>query len=136
MICRGCGEAITNSQCACVSIKLNRAVVLAAVPDKKVFKDDSAKLRMLCPPEAIVEVNKVFAFGAKKYSANAWRTNPIEWSRISDALERHFYKWKAGKDLDEESGLLELAHLATNAVMLLQYAIDKIGTDDRYKGGK
>ncbi len=150
MICpAACGISLQSGICECATnVYQNRAAVFSAMPElqkslrvdppTKVFKDDSAKLRMLFPPEAYVAINEVFDYGARtKYGPHMWESNPIEWSRIADALERHYFKrWKQGHDRDVESDLLELAHIAANAVMLLQYELKKIGTDDRYKGGK
>lgn len=99
------------------------------------FKKDAGKLRWsLLPTDALEQVVKVLEFGAVKYGPNQWRELPeFEWMRISDALERHHTKWKRGKDIDDESGLLELAHLACNALFLLEMEIHKLGKDNRFK---
>lgn len=97
-------------------------------------KNDQKKLKWnLSPIEALEEVVKVLEFGAERYGAKNWLENSseVQWSRYMNALERHFVKFKKGQDYDEESNLLELAHLATNSLMLLQYQLLGLGIDDR-----
>jgi hypothetical protein len=102
---------------------------------KEVFKNDKGKLRWsLLPVSAVEEIVKVLEFGAIKYGANQWRELPeFEWNRISDALERHLQKWKRGQDKDDESNLQEMAHVACNALFLLEMALQGLGKDDRFK---
>ena len=99
-------------------------------------KFDEGKLEWdLMPEEALEEVMKVLQYGKRKYSAWNWLDNSAEvnWTRYSNALERHLKKFKKGQDFDEESGLYELAHLGCNLLMLLQYQILKKGIDNRRK---
>lgn len=99
-------------------------------------KDDSCKLRWhLMPEPALAEVLKVLEHGAKKYGDFNWR-NGTDWTRYQNALERHLKAFKQGGDIDPESGLYELAHLACNALMLLTFKLENIGNDDRMYYGK
>lgn len=101
---------------------------------KSFKKFDNGKLRWhLMPDEALTEVLKVFEHGAKKYGSFNWllNANEVEFTRLSDSLERHHKKFKRGQDFDEESGLYELAHLVANALMLLTYQLKGVGIDDR-----
>lgn len=98
-------------------------------------KFDQGKLKWnLLPIEATEEIIKVLEFGAKKYGDFNWLENSegVEWTRYMNAADRHFAKFKKGINIDEDSGLLELAHLATNILMLLQYQVLDKGYDNRY----
>lgn len=101
----------------------------------KAFKKfDNGKLRWhLMPDEALEEVLKVFEYGAQKYGDFNWlfNGNEVQFTRLSDSLERHHKKFKRGQDLDEESNLKELAHLIANALMLLTYQLKGVGIDNR-----
>lgn len=89
----------------------------------------------LVPYEAVAEIAKVYGFGAEKYEPNNWRKGyPFSWS--IDALERHIGKFKAGEDLDPESGLPHLAHAGFHILTILTWLtdLDRYGKfDDRYK---
>lgn len=89
----------------------------------------------LMPEPALVEVLKVLMLGRDKYGSWNWLENnkDVCWSRYTNALERHFKKFKCGQDLDEETGLEELAHVIANALFLLTYRINGFGIDDRRK---
>jgi len=94
-------------------------------------KNDTGKVRFsLVPAEARLEVAKVFTYGAKKYPPHNYRKG-TEWSRYVDALQRHMNDFELGQDVDEESGLLTLAHVAANAMILLTLQKLAAGTDDR-----
>jgi hypothetical protein len=104
-------------------------------PKKETFKKDQGKLRWsLLPTDALEEVVRVLEFGAIKYGPDQWRQLPeFEWSRILNALERHLNKLKRGIDRDDESGLLEAAHMACNALFIVEMMIHRLGKDDRFK---
>lgn len=94
-------------------------------------KHDSGKTRFsLVPAEARLEVAKVFTHGAKKYPPHNYRKG-TEWSRYMDALQRHMTDFELGQNVDEESGLLTLAHVAACAMILLTLQKLNAGTDDR-----
>ena len=90
----------------------------------------------LVPPEAIIEVGKVFTYGANKYGKDNWRKG-ISFSKLFGATLRHLYKWFIGNDVDEESGLSHLSHALANVMMLLVYTSNDIYSkyDDRVRGG-
>jgi hypothetical protein len=72
--------------------------------------------------KALVEVAKVGTMGAKKYTEHGWLEVPNAQTRYLSALQRHYYNHKDGDidDVDEESGLLHLSHLAWNALASLE----------------
>ena len=95
-------------------------------------KNDSEKLVRpeLLPVEALEEIAKVLAFGARKYEANNWRKG-FKWMRTFGALLRHLYAWARGEDNDPETGLSHLAHAGCNVLFLLTFVLTKTGEDDR-----
>ncbi len=115
-------------------------VILEASGTPAVDKTDGIAVRSplqkvrfdLLPVAPLVEVAKVFAFGAYRYGDRNWEEG-FSWSRCIGAALRHFYKWCLGENNDDESGLHHLAHTIVNCMFLLQYTITNKGTDDRQK---
>ena len=89
-------------------------------------KHDAEKPRMdLLPFEALEEVAKVLTLGARKYSDNGWQNVENAESRYLAALLRHLAARERGEKFDAESGLLHAAHMATNALFILWFEIQK-----------
>jgi len=86
----------------------------------------------LIPPFSMEQLGKVLTFGAEKYDRNNYRKG-MKWSTVIDSLERHLNDFKAGRDIDEESGLPTMAHVLCNAVFLLEYSQIFPQGDDRIK---
>ena len=94
-------------------------------------KFDSGKPRVdLLPEDAVLLVADVLSFGAKKYGDRNWEMG-LPWSRMYAAALRHLLYYWNGKNTDEESGKLHLAHAATCVLMLLAYQNRDTGKDDR-----
>lgn len=94
-------------------------------------KFDENKLRYdLIPVRPMEQIAKVFTMGARKYKPRNWE-NGMEWRKPSAALERHYQAFKRGEDYDPESGLLHLAHVAVNAMFLMEYYNTFPQGDDR-----
>ncbi|WP_300733784.1 dATP/dGTP diphosphohydrolase domain-containing protein [Pseudomonas sp.] len=68
-------------------------------------------------PLAINEILKVLQFGAEKYSEGNWLKVPNGIDRYRNAADRHRL---AIDELDDESGMMHLAHEATSILMLLE----------------
>lgn len=68
---------------------------------------------------AMLAVAEVSTFGANKYTRGGWQTVPDADHRYRSALLRHLLKGRT-IDKDEESGLLHDAHMAWNAMALLE----------------
>lgn len=87
-------------------------------------KHDSGKVRAALPiqdfPRALVAVAWVSTFGAEKYAAHSWKLVPRAGERYEDALHRHILAQAAGEVNDHESGLPHAAHIAWNALALLE----------------
>lgn len=89
-------------------------------PDKALRYDGGKTRHDLLPAHALNELAKVYTMGSLKYAPNNWR-NGMKWSRVFGSLERHLNAIKRGEDYDTESGLLHAAHVAWNAITLLEY---------------
>ena len=100
------------------------------------IKNDALKPRMsLVPQLAKLEVAKVMTYGAEKYAAYNWMEG-FDWTLLSDAIERHATAFNCGEDIDPESGLPHLAHIACSAMMLLENTFLHPELDDRWIGWK
>lgn len=97
--------------------------------DKKpAVKYDSEKPRvaemLLDFDSAVVELAKVWAFGANKYAASQWKRLPNAETRYKNALVRHLLQTET-EPTDSESGLSHYHHIACNAMFLLWLEIQK-----------
>ena len=89
--------------------------------EDKALRYDEDKIRHdLIPAWALNELGKVYTFGAKKYADNNWRKG-MKWSRVLGSLKRHLNYIENGEDFDTESNLYHVAHVAWNAITLLEY---------------
>ena len=82
-------------------------------------KADKGKLELsLVNPELVKAVAEVRMYGTEKYGdSENWRK--VEPKRYVDALYRHLLAYIEGNEVDEESGLSYLAHMACNISFLL-----------------
>ena len=71
-------------------------------------------------PRACLEVAKVSAFGASKYTWKGWETVVDGISRYGDAAARHSIYESIEGQYDKESGLLHAAHQAWNSMARLE----------------
>lgn len=84
------------------------------------------------PYAAFEHLGRVYAFGAAKYDDYNFRKG-YNWSLSFDAMMRHAMAFWSGEDLDPESGLPHMAHVAWHAATLLAFMEDHPELDDRYK---
>lgn len=68
---------------------------------------------------AIGEVSKVGTYGANKYTDRGWESVKSGEERYADAMLRHWLE-AVQNDGDPESGLPHLAHMAWNALAVLE----------------
>ena len=73
---------------------------------------------------ALQGVVAVLTFGAQKYAANSWQEVENAEERYRDALYRHLaaIEQYGIMSKDDESGLLHIFHVATNALFLSHFA--------------
>ena len=94
---------------------------------------DHGKARIHLVPAAFIHALAVLCgMGADKYSPWNW-ADGMDYSRVSDCLDRHILKWKAGEDYDPDTGSHHMICAAWNAMALFCYHIWSKGNDDRYK---
>lgn len=97
-------------------------------------KHDEGKIRFdLLPVDSLEDIANCFNHGTEKYGPRSWETHgKVEYSRLYAAILRHLFSWWNGEDKDTDSGLDHLAHVATNAAMLLSYSKrEESDLDDR-----
>ena len=88
----------------------------------------------LIAPEFAFGIGTVLAYGAHKYSAGNWARG-MAWSRVIDALDRHWLAWKSGETKDAETGYSHLWHMGCCLMFLVSYQARGIGDDDRVETG-
>ena len=86
----------------------------------------------LLSPHALIGTANVLAFGARKYAAENWRSG-LKWKRIIGAILRHTLAFMGGEDLDPETGLPHVDHLACEVMFLQEFYRTRKDLDDRYK---
>lgn len=98
------------------------------------FDDGKPKLSLLST-RWLLAVGEVLNYGAKKYAPDNWRKG-MKHRRLIDASLRHLLAYSNGDDVDPESGLPHLAHLACSAMFLYELSLDRPEDDDRWKKGR
>jgi len=97
-------------------------------------KIDAGKPPMsLMPVQALQAVAVVMQRNQKpvgKYDRYSIREGG-SWSSLLDASFRHLGEFQERHDLDQDDGLLALAHAACDVLALLDWQIRGVGTDDR-----
>lgn len=84
-------------------------------------KHDQGKTRFdLLPFAAVEQVAEVLTKGAAKYSPGGWRQVTNAFPRYFAAMLRHTWARALGERTDPESGLPHLAHVACNALFLVE----------------
>lgn len=86
------------------------------------YDNDKPRMDLLVSevPVALESVAKALTLGAEKYPPNNWQRVPDGSSRYTAALLRHLTAYHKGEKVDPESGLSHLAHVATNAMFILE----------------
>jgi len=84
----------------------------------------------LFPWDALEEVARVYAVGARKYADDNWMRG-YAWRLSFGALIRHVSHTMCGEDRDPETGCLHLAHAAWHCLTLITFLMRGLGTDDR-----
>lgn len=85
----------------------------------------------LIPPHAMEQTAWVHKLGADKYGPWNWRETGVCASTYVNAILRHLNAWRDGEDLDPESGISHLAHIACSANILMDAGYCGKLQDDR-----
>lgn len=94
---------------------------------------NKGKLRLdLIPGTTTRALGRVLTFGAQKYDDRNWEKG-LPWSDTIASLKRHLLAIEEGSDYDEESGLLHIEHVLTNAAFLNHFYQTFPEGDDRPK---
>ena len=87
----------------------------------------------LLPPYALQQTAWVHKLGASKYQPYNWRDTGVCATTYISAIMRHLDAWRDGEDIDPESGVTHLAHIAASCNILMDAnKCDKL-IDDRRK---
>ena len=87
----------------------------------------------LIPPYAMEQTAWVHKLGAEKYGPHNWRKTGVCASTYVNAIMRHLNAWRDGEDLDPESGISHVAHVACCCNILLDAEYCGKLQDDRSK---
>jgi hypothetical protein len=85
----------------------------------------------LIPPYAMDQTAWAHKLGAEKYGPFNWRDTGVCASTYINAIMRHLNAWRDGEDLDPESGISHLAHIACSCNILLDAGYCDTLQDDR-----
>ena len=113
---------------------LNFILATKDEPAKKEFvKDGRVKPRLsLLPQVALIEIAKVFTYGADKYDEYNFSQGAKNTTYV-DASLRHINKYLCNNDIDDESNLLHLAHAISNLMMVLDNDLLNKSIENRNK---
>lgn len=96
-------------------------------------KNDDGKPMFNClPQDALMELGRVAALGARKYGQHNYRKG-IKVSRYIDAAFRHLIAATNGEEEDQAEGNNHWISVAWNALVIYQSLLDDPSLDDRYK---
>ena len=86
----------------------------------------------LVPQIGLNEVNKVLTSKLEDHLINEWRKG-ISWSSALSILKKHLSEFEVGNDFDEK-GMLHMAHVASQALLLCEMYSCYPQGDDRVIG--
>ena len=86
----------------------------------------------LVPQQGLMELNKVLSLKLRDHPADAWRRD-LSWRDALSNLKKHLYEFEIGDDFDEE-GLLNIAHVASQALLIAEMYSCYPQGDDRLIG--
>lgn len=126
---------VTGGHLGTHSLRAGADVILPTGPQstQTAVRDDAGKPDMsLLDADAMEGTAAVLSFGAKKYAKHNWKKG-MPWGRVIGSMLRHTFKFMSGEDVDKESGLPHVDHIACNAMFLQNYYRNKKNLDDRFK---
>lgn len=106
---------------------------MTAINDPKGEAGSKKAPMWLLPPVALEQTAWVAKLGAEKYGPYNWRKTGVCATTYVSAIMRHLNAWRDGEDLDPESGISHIAHIATSCNILMDAAACGTLQDDRNK---
>lgn len=104
------------------------------MPRKAVGRQQHPKARHdLIPPNALHQVALAFAYGEEKHKGNP-KEKGRSWRGEFAALMRHAWAPVRGDFYDPETKLCHWAHAVARGLILLEFFITEVGTDDLTPG--
>lgn len=101
--------------------------------EKLLTKNHISSVRYdLVPQRGLNEVNKVLTSKLDTYEINEWR-HGLKWSDAISILKKHLSEFELGNDYDE-NGLLNIAHVASQALLIAEMYSCYPQGDDRVIG--
>lgn len=102
---------------------VGEARVVSPVAGAVKYDQDKPRMELL-PLPALEAIAKVMTFGANKYADNGWKSLPDAERRYTGALLRHLTAIEKGEDVDPDSGLPHIYHVACNAMFLSHFYLE------------
>jgi len=101
---------------------------MSVIPQNHIggYKDKAGKVPLeLLPPDALMEIGRVFARGAVKYSPRNVELG-LPWGDLLGSAKRHMAKFEMGEDIDidthvDDGGVLHIAAAAWALIMLTAF---------------
>lgn len=91
-----------------------------SISESSFAKYDTGKIRYdLVPPSIIKGIAEILTFGAEKYGEGNWKKCE-DANRYVAAMYRHLEAWRAGEELDPESGKSHLFHAGCCLAFLIE----------------
>lgn len=87
---------------------------------KAVMTDPKCPLEQI-PPQFMEGIAEVLKHGMKKYARLNWMRG-MSWETVAGGMARHLSAFRRGEEMDPESGLPHLFHLACGTMFLAWYA--------------
>lgn len=112
---------------------------LTVKPVQALKYDDEKPRFDLIPARPLIDVARLFEFGARKYAARNWERG-MPWGKLFAALQRHAWTWWLGDEpLDPETfgagvngaPLSHMTAVAWNALCLAHFELECPEWDDR-----
>lgn len=118
---KGCDLYVTHEPCSGCEATIEAEQLANVYVVGNFLKFDTGKLRYdLIPVEATKALAEVLTYGAKKYKPGNWK-HCEDTERYIAALMRHLEAHRSGELYDEESGMLHMSHVLTNAAFMMYF---------------
>lgn len=130
---RGSGIYVTHKPCSNCEAHISAEGINNIFVVDDFMKFDTDKLRYeLIPPEVLKAMAEIYTHGAEKYKPGNWK-KCSDMSVYISALYRHLEAYRMGELLDEDSGMLHMAHALVNASFITYFLLKQKDEEDNDK---